>query len=124
MISEMMTDLGTEAMAALEAAGLDTVRVTEDSRAGLSALSAGSDVVLVQAPSIEFETRRHWIATHELWVIVSTGEMNTAQARLSKIVPALVAALDIARAEPDEFTTNQTRWSGYRLTTTSTTWTP
>lgn len=98
---------------------LADVVVTDDSRAGVSALSAAQIAVIVPAPSVGFTTRGMWEMTWEVWALAPTLDPGQTTRQLSPVLEAF-AGMGADEARADTFETSGAHFSGYIITTTST----
>lgn len=98
---------------------LSDVVVTDDSRDGVSALSARQIAVIVPAPSVDFTTRGMWEMTWEVWALAPTLEPGQTTRDLSPVLAAF-AGMGAAEASAGTFDISGAKFSGYIITTTST----
>lgn len=100
-------------------ADLEDVEVTDEARAGVSALSAGLVAVIVPAPSVTFTTAGMWELTWEVWALAPTLDPAQTTRQLSPVLERF-AGTGATEARADTFETGNAHFSGYIITTTST----
>jgi len=108
---ERANEIAAEISEALEAAGVEDVKVTLDPRdvAQHARLKAGG-AIQIRPPALRFPTYHHTEATWTIVVAYGTADALLASwTRLDEIIAALAPSLDVTVAQPSSFETNDRR---------------
>lgn len=116
MITETLGQILAEATAVLD--GLE-VTVTDQPHDAAGAIMAGSPVLLVLPPSIEYVTFTRRTATWTLWALAPTTDPTEATGMFEPILDALSRPLGLDSATPETYEIADRTFPGYTLTFTT-----